>query len=67
MSDRVEVWKLDHGWPHPYPWRFRVHFRGRTYEFAGIPNQCKSRRQAAARGRWRLRWLRDGTFGQKYR
>ncbi len=66
-ADRVEVCRVDHGWNHPYPWMFRVLFEGRTHEFGGIPNQCATRQQALARGGWRLRWLRDGTFGERYK
>jgi hypothetical protein len=65
--DRVEVYKADHGWNHPYPWRFRVHFQGRKIDFGGIPNQCATKREAAARAGWRLRWMRQGTYDQKYR
>lgn len=65
-TDRVEVFRA--GYPgHPYPWMFRVHFRGRTIQFAGIPNQCATRRQAAARAGWRLRWLRLGTYDDHYK
>lgn len=66
MGDRVEVFRVDHGWNHPYPWGFRVWFGGRAIEFGGIPNQCATRRQAAARGAWRLRWLKDGSFYERY-
>jgi hypothetical protein len=64
---RAEVFRVDHGWPHPYQWAFRIHWRGRVIEFGGIPNQCETRRQAAARAGWRCRWLRTGEFGRKYR
>lgn len=64
--DRVEVYKVDHGWDHPYPWMFRVHFGGKTFQYAGVPNQCATRREAAARAGWRLRWLRLGVHDTKY-
>ena len=64
-TDRVEVFRA--GYPDdPYPWMFRVHFQGRVIAFGGIPNCCATRRQAAARAGWRLRWLRLGTFDQHY-
>lgn len=66
-TDRVETFKVDHGWNHPYPWLFRVHYQGRVIEFRGVPNQCATRRQAAIRGWWRLRWLRDGTYDRRYK
>ena len=65
-KDRIEVWKEEPGWKHPYPWRFRVHFQGQTWEFGGVPNQCHSRRSAIARATWRLRWLRSGMFDRHY-
>lgn len=63
---RVEVWKEDHGWNHPYPWRFRVWYAGRRIEFGGIANQCATERQARARAWVRLRWLRSGEFDLRY-
>ena len=65
-TERVEVYRAEHGWKHPYPWTFRVHFRGRVIQFGGIPNQCETRRKAYARGMVRLRWLREGTFDKRY-
>ena len=67
MNDRVEVYKVDHGWAHPYPWMFRVWFQGVCHQYAGMPNQCATRREAAARGGWRLRWFRLGVHHLHYR
>lgn len=64
--DGIEVWRVYHGWNHPYPWMFRVWFGGRCFHYAGIPNQCATRRQAIARATWRLRWHRNGTHGKRY-
>lgn len=68
-ADRVEVFRSDEGlqYHHPYPWQFRVWFGGKCYLFAGLPNKCETRRQAAIRGWWRLRWLRDGSYWTRYR
>ena len=64
-TDRVEVFHS--GCPNdPFPWMFRVHFQGQVISFGGIPNQCATRREAAARAGWRLRWLRLGTFDRHY-
>jgi hypothetical protein len=61
----VEVFKVGQDW-HPYPWRFAVTFQGVRHEFAGLPNQCATRRQASGRARWRARWLEDGTYAKRY-
>ena len=65
--DRVEVYKVPHGWNHPYPWMFRVWFAGVCHQYAGMPNQCATKREAAARAGWRLRWFRDGSHANRYR
>lgn len=65
-DERVEVYRVEHGFNHPYPWMFRIHFRGRVIQFGGIPNQCATRSKALARGMVRLRWLREGTFDRRY-
>jgi len=64
-SSSVTIWRIEDAW-HPYPWRFSVSHAGKTHAFAGIPNQCATKREAAARAGWRLRWLRDGSFAQRY-
>lgn len=51
---------------HPYPWRFRIHYQGHTHEFAGIPNMCSTKKQAAMRASWRARWLTKGEFNKHY-
>ncbi len=51
---------------HPYPWRFKVTYNGKTHTFAGLPNQCATRRAASMRARWRARWLEDGSFKRRY-
>lgn len=61
----VRVFRVDSAW-HPYPWRFEVTFGGRTWQFAGVPNMCETRRQAAARAGWRLRWLALGVMDRHY-
>jgi hypothetical protein len=66
QPDGVEVFKVDHDWNHPYPWMFNVWFGGKCYRYAGIPNQCATRRAAAARAGWRYKWLREGVHGQHY-
>jgi len=62
----VVIWRIAEEW-HPYPWRFTVYYLGKPYEFAGIPNQCETKRAAAARAGWRLKWLREGTFHKRYK
>lgn len=62
----IEVYRSGYD-DHPYPWRFKVTFDGVTHEFAGVPNQCETPRQAAARARWRARWLENGTFHTRYK
>ncbi len=61
----IDVYCVDEDW-HPYPWRFKVTYKGETHEFAGIPNQCATRRAASMRARWRARWLENGTFESRY-
>lgn len=63
---QIEVFKRDEDW-HPYPWRFAVIYRGVRHEFAGLPNQCATKRAASMRARWRAKWLEDGTCDQRYR
>lgn len=61
----IEVWRIPEA-RHPYPWRFAVSFQGVRHVFAGIPNQCESRRSAAMRARWRAKWLEDGSYTRRY-
>lgn len=61
----IETFRIPEDW-HPYPWRFAVTFKGVRHAFAGIPNQCETRRQAAARARWRAKWLEQGRFDERY-
>ena len=61
----IEVWRIAEEW-HPYPWRFAVTFNGKRHVYAGVPNQCETRRQASMRARWRARWFEDGTYSQHY-
>lgn len=63
--DRTVVWR-DDAPGHPYPWRFAVIFGGRRYNYTGVPNQCETRRSAAMRASWRLRWHMDGPHDCRY-
>ena len=62
----VRVYRCVDDW-HPYPWMFEIKFRGVTHSFAGIPNQCATKRAATARAAWRAKWMREGTFAEHYR
>jgi hypothetical protein len=62
-KDGVRTYHVGHGC---YPWRFEVAYQGKVYGFAGIPNKCETRREAAARAVGRLRWFRRGEFDEKY-
>ena len=64
--DGIEVWRVDHGWSHPYPWAFAVRYGGKRWDYLGIPNQCETRRQAIGRAMARLTWLRNDTHAQRY-
>lgn len=68
MADKaqIEVFKRREDW-HPYPWMFAVTYRGVRHEFAGLPNQCSTKRAATMRARWRAKWLEDGTYNSRYR
>jgi len=61
----IEVWRIPEP-RHPYPWRFSVTFNGKRYRFIGIPNQCKTRRSAVMRARWRAKWMEDGSYSRRY-
>ena len=61
----VEVFRGEEDW-HPYPWRFAVIYKGIRHEFAGIPNQCATKRGAMMRARYRAKWLEDGSFYTRY-
>ena len=63
---KIEVFRCAEDW-HPYPWRFRIKYAGKTYDYAGIPNQCETKRSASMRARWRAKWLEDGTYHDKYK
>jgi hypothetical protein len=52
---------------HPYPWMFRIHWKGETWNFAGTPNQCATKREAAMRAWWRVRWMLSGEFEKRYK
>ena len=60
----IEVWK-ENDWS-PYPWRFKITFKGVTHDFIGIPNKCPSKRSASMRARWRAKWIMNGTYDQHY-
>ena len=64
----IKVWKMEvEGWPdYPFPWVFNVTYKGETWEFAGIPNKCATKRQALARAVWRAKWIKEGTFDKHY-
>ncbi|MEN6536307.1 MAG: hypothetical protein ABFD89_21805 [Bryobacteraceae bacterium] len=61
----IEVFRIPEAW-HPFPWRFAIAYKGTRHVFAGIPNQCATRRAASMRAWWRAKWLEDGTFGRRY-
>ena len=61
----IEVFRCHEDW-HPYPWRFAVTYDGVRHTFAGIPNQCTSKRSASVRARYRAKWLEDGSFSKRY-
>jgi hypothetical protein len=66
--DRVIVWEVKQDlarWVVGH-WRFSVVFAGKRRDFCGVPNRCDSAREARARGGWRLKWLREGTFSDHY-
>ena len=62
----VEVYRANVEDWHPFPWRFRITWKGRTHAFVGMPNQCASKREAAARASWRVRWMLDGSYERRY-
>jgi hypothetical protein len=68
MSEvKIEVFRIDEP-NHPYPWRFVViDQQGKRWTFAGIPNQCETKRAATMRARWRAKWMADGSFEKRYR
>lgn len=67
MTITIEVWR-DPEPGHPYPWRFAViDQHGKRWMFAGIPNQCETKRAATMRAKWRAKWMADGTFHNRYR
>ena len=65
MEPVIEVYRVDEDW-HPYPWRFAITHDGKRHKYAGIPNQCATKRSAAIRAWWRVRWLKDGTYSSRY-
>lgn len=62
--DRVEVLPMKGMWEGE--WTFDVIYQGTRHCFRGVPNYT-SKRAAAARGAWRLKWLREGTYGDHYK
>lgn len=50
----------------PYPWRFRIYWKGQWWEFLGTPNYCQTKHQARMRAWYRMKWMRDGTFLDRY-
>lgn len=64
-KDRVEVLPMNGFWVGH--WTFDVIYRGERHQFRGVPNYTPSKRAAVARGAWRLKWLREGTYGDHYR
>ena len=52
----------------PYPWMFQVIDQdGKAHAFAGIPNECATKKEALKRAWWRAKWFSDGTFHTRYR
>lgn len=66
--DRIIVWEVKQDLARLIfgGWRFAVVYQGVRHDFGGAPNRCDSAREARARAGWRLKWLREGTFAQKY-
>ncbi len=62
--DRVIVVQMGDIWAGHFT--FDVVFNGVRRMFRGVPNYCDSPRSARARGAWRLKWLREGKFGEQY-
>jgi hypothetical protein len=69
MSNNKAVIEVFHcGDPKfPYPWNFRVKFKGVTHHFIGIPNMCATRGAAYARAKRRATWMENGTFEKHYK
>jgi hypothetical protein len=61
----IEVYRCKEDW-HPYPWRFAVTYQGVRHVFAGLPNQCETKRAASIRARYRAKWLEDGSYSKRY-
>lgn len=62
----VTVFRADVPDWYPFPWRFRIMWRGVRHVYAGWPNACATKREAAARGAWRARWMLDGSYDRRY-
>lgn len=63
---RVEVWRVEGGGWHRFPWRFAVTHGGKRREFSGVPNYCRNRQVALKRAWYRAKWLADGSYSDRY-
>lgn len=65
---KVRAIKIETG-AHPYPWVFDIFDpqTSKTHAFRGMPNRCETPNQALKRGWYRAKWLREGTFENRYR
>lgn len=62
----IEVFKIKQE-GHPYPWMFRVEYKGVVHHFGGIQNKCETWRSAYMKAKWRAKWLEEGVFDEKYK
>ena len=49
-----------------FPWRYEIECDEKLISFSGVPNYLESKRKALKRAWFRAKWLRDGTFNNKY-
>lgn len=57
---------LQGNWSEAAPFIYEFIWEGKTRNFVGVPNQCRTRHAAIMRGWYRCRWLNQGTFSDYY-
>lgn len=51
-----------------YPWLFSIIDNENVeHYYAGMPNQCETKRSALKRAWWRTKWMADGIINERYK
>ncbi len=53
----IKVWRPETNQYTSFPWRYAISFNGKTYQYPGISNNMKSKKEALTRAHWKAKCL----------